>query len=382
MRPVTVSFKFFEGYDLQRICLDRVVITIYDTRYSMENHRFDEDLAFHYPQYIKRARIGKRSEDVIENKNTFSSWAQRLRGPRSMVLRYNVIRAYKHHHSIEIKKSDVIHEDNFYPVDFSPSLEDQLVLLYDAIEKAKILYRDQVKEFWGYDCEHVEASIKSIEVPFEIYPANTADIFDQCMIAGMNLYRYTSESGTMYFQEKDQSFDDKVNESYYQAANEQPSMVSNKFSSGLDNKIQLKIYQKSWGIVRIEHTLYGDDIKTLFHMDKDTAAEDAEYIEMFLASQFRERGLNFGRDEFTYSRAVANFARAAFLPIETVQYLMKTEWWQSSQENRGMTNKLKRRGLLTKDNGTMRGYYKVDNGFKKMINAFPERDDDLPNLIQ
>ena len=374
-------FKFFEGYDLQRICLDRVVVTVYDERYSIMNHRFDEEIAFQYPQYLKRVRIGKRSEDVIENANTFSSWSQRLRGPRTMVLRYNVIRAYKHHHSIEVKKSDILYEDNFYPVDFSPSLEDQLTLLYEAIERAKKLYHDQVLKFWGYECENVKATIKAIEIPFEIYPASTSDIFDQSSIAGINLYRYTTESNTMYFQEKDKTLDDKVKESFYQAM-EEPSMVSNGFHSGLNGKIQLKIYQKIINLVRIEHTVYGDDIEVLFHMDKQTVSEDAEHIEMFLDSQFRERGLYFSRDDISLRRAVVALSRVSNIPLDTLKHLVNIETWTSTRDNKGMTRRLKRCGFIEKQSGTKRGYYRLTPEFKKMFEAFPEMDDELPTLIQ
>lgn len=375
------QFKFFEGFSLQRACIDRVVATVYDERYAIENHRFDEETAFLYPQYLKRARIGKRSEDVIENANSFSSWTQRLRGPRTMVLRYNLIRAFKHHHSVEVKKSDILYEDNFYPVDFSPSLEDQLTLLYTAIEEAKQLYYDQVLKFWGYECEHIQATINTIEIPFEIYPASTSDIFDQLSIAGINLYRYTSESNTMYFQEKDQTLDDKVNESYYQALAE-PSMVSNGFHTGLNRNVQLKIYQKILNLVRIEHTVYGDDIAVLFHMDKETVSEDAEHILMFLNSQFHKRGLYFRRDDISLRRAVAGLSRAINVPMDTLYHLVNVETWTSTRDNLPMTKRLKKRGLIEKESGTKRGYYRLTHEFKKMFEAFPEMDDELPRMVE
>ena len=370
------SSPLFTGYSMERICIDRVVVTIYDKRYAQEKHPFSSDVADHFPHRLKKSRIGKRSEDVISSSNGHASWEIRLRGPRTMVLHYNVIRAYKNQHDIKVPSDQIIKEDNVFPVDMVVPLENQIKLLYEAIDIAKGIYYNFVKDWWDYRCRDIEAVIKTVEIPYELYAANVPDLFEQVIVSGKNVYRYATQSNTLYFQEKDKEFDDYVNDSIYTI-----NMTSNKFNTQFDKRVQFKIYQKLWGLARLEHTIYGDDIKHLFHQDIRKISEDADHIKLFLDSQFRQRGMYFSKHEASLSRVVELWSKSSGIPYDTLYNLAKIEIWESDRDNLAMTKRLKNRGFIFKDTTTLRGFYKISPEFKRMVEKFPERDDELPTLL-
>jgi len=76
---------YFNTFDMERICIDKVFFLVYDEQYAKEDHIFDRELRDKYIQFVKRSRIQKgRFEQVLRKEKLYSSWELQLRGPRVM----------------------------------------------------------------------------------------------------------------------------------------------------------------------------------------------------------------------------------------------------------------------------------------------------------
>jgi hypothetical protein len=373
---IPIPIDFFDNFDMQRICIDRCQIVIYDKKYSMGEHYFDIDLANTYLMpHMKRSKIGKRFEDVVryDNKNSSIDYEIRLRGSRAMLVRTNIIRYYKLLNNIETE-GDILHEDNFFPVDIVVPLKDQVELLYGVIEDAKEFYYNFVKEWWGYDCKNIEAKLVVVELPYEIYPANVPQLLDDINLSGHVVTHHDTQSQTIYFQEKDAKSDDSI----YRHYNDIQISV-NKLKTDI-GKIQFKIYQKSWGLVRMEHTVYANDLKYLFRLKKYLLDKDVEHITLFLKNEFVKRRILPKRFLGDYEESLRYLSEVYKFDILTLDNLSKISVWESSKANRGTTQKLLRKKLIKK---LSRGIYEIDPHFKDLLNSFPNRVDILkPPFIE
>jgi len=56
------------------------------------------------------------------------------------------------------------------------------------------------------------------------------------------------------------------------------SMLMASMGDSNENKIQLKFYQKTFGLVRIEFTIFKEEVSTIFSFHSNETHEDAERL--------------------------------------------------------------------------------------------------------
>lgn len=289
---------YFHKFDMERICIDKVFFLVYDEQYVQEDHFFDKELRDKFIQHVKQSRIQKgRPEQVLRKENMYSSWELQLRGPRIMRFHINVIHFLQQLHNI--RPENVIYDDNFMPVTVTLTVQDYIAALRKFVLDAMEFYRSTVKKYWGEDLGKVRYKISEIEIPFEIYPASVEDIANTLYSKGLAFSKYNTQSGTIYLQDVKTNNMIKVSRKYDRITKVddqdlQPKrdiLYMNQINSGRnDHKIQIKIYQKTFGLCRIEFTVYSNDAKQIFNFAREDH-DIAEDLILFIHYGLKENGI-------------------------------------------------------------------------------------------
>jgi hypothetical protein len=374
---------YFHTFDMERICIDKVFFLIYDEKYVQEDHTFDRELRDRFIQHVKRSRIQKgQFEQVLRKENLYSSWELQLRGPRIMRFHVNVIHFLQQQHNI--RPDNVIYDDNFMPVNVSLTLTHYIAALRQFVDDAKIFYRDMVKKYWNEDLENIRYKFSEIEIPYEIYPGSVEDIANNLYAKGLAFSKYNTQSGTIYLQDVktdnmikvSRKYDNisKVDDIDLEPARKRDILYVNRVNSGRnENKIQIKIYQKTFGLCRIEFTLFSLDAKGIFNFDySDTRITDT--LTMFIHHGLKENGIHPER----YDRSlddVIRFAAKAFKEPEDLIYSLKDcDVFESCQANRSVRQRLVKKGVLLKkfdsDGMQQRGVYIVNPIIRDFLNMY------------
>jgi len=292
---------YFHTFDMERICIDKVFFLVYDEKYAMEDHHFDRDLRDKFIQHVKRSRIQKgQFEQVLRKENQYSSWELQLRGPRIMRFHVNVIHFLQEKHNI--RPDNVIYDDNFMPINVSLSLKDYVAALRQFIDDAKTFYRETVKKYWQEDLHDIKFKISEIEVPYEIYPGSVEDIANSLYAKGLAFSKYNTQSGTIYLQDVktdnvlkvSRKYDNisKVDDADLEPVLKRDILYMNRINAGRnENKIQIKIYQKTFGLCRIEFTLFSQDTKGIFNFGYPDE-RITETLTSFIHHGLKENGIH------------------------------------------------------------------------------------------
>jgi len=379
---------YYHNFDMERICVDKVFFVVYDAKYATEDHPFDKELRDRFIEHIKVSRIkkgNKSQQQVLRKENNYSSWELQLQGPRTMRFHVNIIHYQQELYSIV--PDNVLHDDNFLPIDSKLKLPDHINALRQFIESAKQLYKNVVRSYWGEELTDVQFKISEIEVPFEIYPASVDDITEALYVNGVAFRKYNSQSGTLYLNHVKSDNEIHVNRKYdkiqkiddidIEPEPHTDIMYINKINSGRnEHKVQLKIYQKTFGLVRIETTMFSLDAKPMFnflHNDNDIAETLINYIHHVL----RENGINPPR----YDRSlddIVRFLALSFRESEDLIYSLKdADIFETSRANRLVQQRLTRKGILykKKDNNDVakRGIYVVNPVIRDFLRMYKEK---------
>ncbi len=377
---------YFHTFDMERICIDKVFFLVYDEKYVQEDHTFDGELRDRFIQHVKRSRIQKgQFEQVLRKENLYSSWELQLRGPRLMRFHVNIIHFLQQQHNI--RPDNIIYDDNFMPVNVSLTLTHYIAALRQFVDDAKIFYRDTVKKYWNEDLENIRYKFSEIEIPYEIYPGSVEDIANNLYAKGLAFSKYNTQSGTIYLQDVktdnmikvSRKYDNisKVDDADLEPARKRDILYVNRVNSGRnENKIQIKIYQKTFGLCRIEFTLFSMDAKGIFNFDySDTRITDT--LTMFIHHGLKENGIHPER----YDRSlddVIRFAAKAFKEPEDLIYSLKDcDVFESCQANRSVRQRLVKKGVLLKkfdsDGMQQRGVYIVNPIIRDFLNMYKAR---------
>lgn len=377
---------YFKTFDMERISIDKVFFIVYDSKYAQGDHPFDHDLRDNFIHHVKRSRVKNgRYEQVLRKEAKFSDWELQLKGPRIMRFHVNIIHYLQSMH--DIKPQNVIFDDNFLPVDSKMKLVDHVSALRDFVNHAKQIYFDIVSKHWGVDLDDIKVKFSEVELPFEVYPASVDDIAAKLYAKGTQITRYNTQSGTLYLNKLDADNEIKVKKKYdkTQKVNNEditPDIVYlNKINSGRnDHKIQIKIYQKTFGLCRIEFTFFSNDAKTLLDFDENengivkTDLEMVEDLILFAHFNFKEHDIDVDRYDRTLDDVV-KFIAVSMREIEDTIYMLRDcDVFEACEANRTVRQRLVRKGLLLKkydsDGTQQRGVYLVNPFIKEFLNMY------------
>lgn len=376
-----LSEPYFNEFDMERICIDKVFFVVYDEQYAQETHTFDKDLRDRFIHNVKRSRVQKgHFEQVIRKENEYSSWELRLSGSRTMYFHVNVIHYLQHIHNI--RPQNVVYDDNFMPVDTALSAIDYVAALRKFIDDAKQLYIDVVGEYWSTDLKNVKHKISQIEIPFEVYPASVDDIAQNLYAKGVTFRKYNTQSATIYLT-TDIVHDNelKVDRKYDKVSkiddhDMQPDiMYMNKVNSGrTSSKIQVKIYQKTFGLCRIEFTIYSTDAKSVFDFPRKSNEHITWILLQFVHYNLEKHNINVDRYDRSLDDVVQFLAKALKEKEDLIHSLKDVDVFEACEANRTVRQRLVRKGVLLKqhdDDGTQqRGVYLVNPLIRDFLNMY------------
>lgn len=386
---------YFNTFDMERISIDKVFFLVYDTEYAQIDHDFDHDLRDKFILHVKRSRVKKgRFEQVIRKEADFSDWELQLRGPRVMRFHVNIIHYLQEIHNI--KPQNVIFDDNFLPVDSKLTLIDHVEALRDFVNHAKQIYIDIAAKHWGITLENVQVKFSEVELPFEVYPASVDDIAGMLYAKGVQFSRYNTQSGTLYLHQPTTDNEIKVSRKYDKTqkldniditpddpgTEPTPDIVYwNNINSGRNaNKIQIKIYQKTFGLCRIEFTFFSADAKTLLNFDEDengiqkTDLEIVEDLIQFSHYNLKQYDIQVDRYDRTLDDVV-RFMAVSMRESEDLIYMLRDcDIFEACEANRTVRQRLVRKGILLKkhdsDGTQQRGVYLINPFIKEFLNLY------------
>lgn len=381
--------RLFQVFDLERVCLDKYFFVVYDKRYSMTDHDFDKKSAREYVQNLKKSRVkGKgRFVDVIRNEMDFSFYELHLAGSRHLFCYVNLIK-YVQHKFNEFPESDLIlFKDNFLPNDSKITLEDFISAKNEIEGLFKDLYYKLALDLWGVYLENIMIKPVQLEVAYEVFPSSVNDISSMFDMNDVTFRRYNSQSGTIYLNESLGSQEIrlpegqtiKINDDFELRDSGYVSNISGGYSS---DKCQIKIYQKTFGLVRIEFSIVNETIKKLNFYD--------DYIS-FLSGVVRNNLClieYIKRFDISLDEVIKNVSCAIGITEEICYSLKDVGVWESNRCNRNLKRKLLKKHLLvpiTDDIGTKKiGVYKVAPWFKEIFTKFKQTGKELflPELIK
>lgn len=382
---------------MERICLDKVFFVVYDRDYCMVDHPYDHEVKNQNLKYIQRSSVkGNKFEEVLRRVGDggYNSWELRLKGGRTLFVYVNIIRYLQELKCIEIDKSLLIHDNNFMPVDCTLTVKDYIQALYDVIEQAKSVYYDLVKKYWGIGLEKIDIKIVQMEIPFEVYPCSVNDIASCLDADGIGIRKYNTNSGTLYINDDLGKRDIRLpngltvritDDEFYDAS------YLNGISSGYsENKIQIKLYQKSFGLVRFEFTILWNDVRSIFSFDKTEIDEDVNRIIDWVHKQIRDRDKIskwIRRFDLSLEDIVKKVSLATGIREEIIYCLKDVDIFESCWETRNLKKTLLKKSIIepiTDDIGIKkRGKYKISPWFKDMLNTYKPEGSELflPGVI-
>lgn len=394
---------YFNKFDLERCCIDKVFFVVYDKHYSATTHKFDKNMRDNFIQHIKRSRIKKGGfQEVIRKENDYSSWELQLGGSRTMYFHVNIIHLLQSIH--DIKPQHVIYDDNFMPVDDKQlTVIDYVKALREFISDAKQLYHDIVRKHWDIELGDIEVKIAQIELPFEVYPASVDDIANNLYASGVSFRKYNTQSQTLYLTENqwdnkvtfsdrkyDKEFpiddddlqvpfersklDNALDEAKIQRYNKSGIVYLNKINSGrTENKVQIKIYQKTFGLVRCELTIYSEDAKSIFKFDKDDYA-NAQRMVNFMHYTMKQNNITIERYDRSLDDVVRFLSKSFKEPEDLIYNLKNCDVFETCKANRYVQQRLTRKGLLLpkydSDGKRQRGIYIVNPVVREFLNIY------------
>jgi hypothetical protein len=383
-----LSEPYFNFFDLERICIDKVFFVVYDEAYAAEDHTFDKDLRDRFIQNVKRSRVQKgHFEQVLRKENQYSSWELRLKGARTMYFHVNVIHYLQYIH--DIRPRNVIYDDNFMPIDCKLTALDYVAALRKFIDDAKNFYIETARAFWDIDLQKVQAKIAQIELPFEIYPASVDDISQKLYAKGVAFRKYNTQSGTIYLTSDTANNEIKIPGRKYDKTKKiddeeltptqiRPDIVYlNQINSDrAKNKIQIKIYQKTFGLCRIEFTIHSLDAKTIFRYDRLTDEQITWMLIQFIHFNLEKHDIAVDRYDRSLDDVVQFLAKALKEKEDLIYVLRDTDVFESSESNRTVRQRLVRKGILLKkydsDGTQQRGLYLVNPLIRDFLNMYKE----------
>jgi len=386
--------EYFKNFDMERVGIDKVFFLIYDEEYSKETHEFDHDLRDNFIHQVKRSRIKNgRFEQVIRKEARWSDWELQLRGPRIMRFHVNIIHYLQEIH--DNKPQNVIFDDNFLPVDSRLTLIDHISALRDFVNHAKEIYYNTVLKHWGVSLEHLKVKFSEVELPFEVYPASVDDIAARLCAKGVQITRYNTQSGTLYLKSIETDNEIRVDRKYdkVQKVDEvdiipdvtevTPDIIYwNKINSGRNsNKIQVKIYQKTFGLCRIEFTFFSEDAKALLNFDEDDVGEflktDLEMVEDLIQfSHFNLLKYDIQVERFSRTLDdIVHFLAVAMREDEDILYSLRDcDIFETCRGNEVVRKRLVKKGIILKkfdsDGTFQRGVYMVNPFIKEFLNMY------------
>lgn len=381
-----LSEAFFNTFDMERICIDKVFFIVYDQYYSRGNHTFDTVLRDRFIQNVKNSRIKRgRNEQVLRKENKYSSWELKLRGSRTMLFHVNVIHYLQEIH--DIRPTGVIYDDNYLPVDFKKiTVLDYIRALRRFISDAMDLYRTLVKKYWGVDLDNIMYKLTAVELPYEIYPASVEDIATGMYARGVSFSKYNTQSGTLYLNDVkcdnmmsvSRKYDKEFKIDSSEISPHVPNIVYvNGVNSGKnENKIQIKLYQKTFGLLRIEFTIYSDDALSIFNFNESDETI-AETLILFIHNGLFENDITPTRYDRSLDDIVRFLAVAVKEPEDMIYFLRNCDVFEANRANKDLRARLVHKGLLlrkTDSNGSrQRGIYVVNPHVKDFLNMYKPR---------
>ncbi|MDD5617029.1 MAG: hypothetical protein PHH85_12610 [Candidatus Methanoperedens sp.] len=387
---------YFDGVDQQRIVIDKVFCSVWDENYCTQNHTFDQDLANAQHFHMKRGAVKKgRFEEMFHFQvKPYMTYDLRFRGPRGMRGHVNIIEYLQDRYNLKPASNLIIHDSNFMPLDCTLTLKDYINALNEAAEFFRKEYIKLVKEFWGEDLEHVKVSVYVLELAFEVYPCSTSDVAARLENDGISFRKYNNQSGTIYFDDAVGDIDYELPNGLTTKVTEAPgfdSVYVNNIHGGYnDYKMQLKYYQKSFGLVRIEFTIFKNEISTLFSLKPHLIDEDCFAVKSWIHKQLRERDKQsscIGRFDVSLEAIVREASRWTGLSEDIIYLLKDLEVFQSSKKTHHLRLRLMKRGFIVPivdDLGNKkRKLYKVSPQLKAMLSSFKPRGTEsfLPSFI-
>lgn len=379
-QQLRVSETFFNTFDVERLCIDKVFFIVYDRQYCQGDYAFDTVLRDRYIQHVKNSRIRKgRNEQVLRKENNYSSWELTLRGSRTMLFHVNVIHFLQEIHNI--KPSGVIYDDNYMPIDSKFTIIDYISALRRFVSDAKTLYKSMVKTHWDVDLYEVDHKFTVIELPFEVYPASVEDVATCLYSKGVAFSKYNTQSGTLYLNDVKADNMMSVSRKYDKTIKCSTSDMSpdivyvNKLNSGRNaNKIQIKMYQKTFGLLRIEITIYAADAAGIFDFNQDNDDKISETLILFVHKGLRENGISPIRYDRSLDDVVRFLAAATKEPEDLIYFLRNCDIFESNRTNHNVRRRLLRKGLLLKkidsDGSCQRGVYVVNPHVRDFLNMY------------
>ena len=370
---------YFKKFDVERLCIDKVFFVVYDADYVIRDHPFDQDLRDKFIQHIKRSRIKKgRFEQVLRREAAYSSWELQLRGGRLMYFHVNVIHYLQELHNL--KPRNVIYDDNFMPVDCKLTTVDYVKALKDFIFQAMELYKDLVSKYWDTDLDQVKFKIVELELPFEIYPASVDDISKHLYSKGIAFRKYNTQSGTLYLNSIEADNEITVNRKYDKEdkvddTDLKPDILyMNGVNTGKSRRrLQVKIYQKTFGLCRIEFTIYSEDCKQLFDFSRPEKQISADLIS-FVHFNLAMYDIFVDRYDRSLDDVVQFLAKALKEPDDLIYQLRDLDIFETCKANSAVQRRLTRKGILLKsfdsDGVQKRGFYVVNPIVREFLNIY------------
>lgn len=391
---------YFKTFDLERICLDKYFFVVYDRNYSMGEHPFDEKIAQENWQHrsYSRAKSKGRFVEVIRNENDYSFYEQHLKGSRHMFCYVNIIKYLQAKKNISIDHNLVINKDNFMPLEdktlFSEYIEAKRDIEHQFIE----LYREIVKDYWKVDLEDICVKPSQLEIAYEVYPASVKDISNNFDAKEITYSKYNTQSGTIYLTDSMGKTDVRLPDGLSMKLEGESDLTSepgdsnfkpgsahyvSRLSAGYSSdKIQIKFYQKSHALVRIEFSIVNKTIEKLnsaeeyisfLHKNMDNNLKFSEFVKRF---------------DVSLESIIKNVACACGITEELCYSLKDIGIWESSRETKYVMRKLRKRELIiqvTDDIGTVKkGVYKVAPWFQDIFVRFKPKGKELflPGMIK
>lgn len=385
--------KFFGTFELERVCLDKYFFVVYDKRYCQVEHPFDEKVAqeFWQNRFSSRAKAKGRFVDVIRFENDYSFFQMYLNKGRHMFCYVNIIKYLQATKGITVDQSLVLSKDNFMPVD-DKTLFSEYLQAKKEIENIYIgEYHKFVRENWDTDLEEILVKPVQLEIAYEIFPSSVNDIANNFDAKGVTFKRYNTQSGTIYLNEHLGSTDIRLPDGLTMKITEDHEIFSDppsaSYTSGLSagystDKIQIKFYQKSFGLVRIEFSIVNDTIKKL-----NDSEDYIRFLHKTMNSNLHWREF-IKRFDVALEDIIRAVSKAVKITEEQCYAIKDIGVWESSRETRPVMQKLRNRGLLipiTDDIGTRKkGLYKVAPWFQEIFTKFKPKGKELflPSVIK
>ncbi|MDD5457193.1 MAG: hypothetical protein PHV30_09185 [Candidatus Margulisbacteria bacterium] len=322
----------------------------------------------------------------------YSFWELRLKGTRTLFVYFNLIRYLQEKRNIHVQPSMVLKDTNFMPLECTLTIDDYVNALQEFIDASKTLYAKLVKSYWGAELEDIGIKVVQLEIAHEVFPCSVDDIASRLDVQGVNFRKYNTQSGTLYLQGGtglDVRLPNGLNCEIYAEDCFDTSYI-NKVDSGYsDEKMQIKFYQKSFGLVRIEFTISWDSIQYVLDIDSYGRAGQHCVIE-WVHKQLRDRDYfrMVNRFDVNLEDIVKRIAMATGISEETIYSLRNTDIFESSRETHNLRRSLMKKGLLDfveDDIGVRkRGIYKVAPWIKSTLNLYKPKGTELflPGILE